>query len=411
MKILHLQYATTNSGNYTKTLHDLMRSHGIDSKILSLHRSKDLKDDSIHGIKGKYSKVKSEIDIKIQAFLNRNINFAYGGFTFPLLGTNISNHPLVQESDIIYIHWALGGFLNVEGWEFLAQTGKPIVFILHDLFTFTGGCHYTFGCTKFKTECSQCQILQKSELIDRAKILFNKKINIFKNYENIYFITPSIWMKNQAESSAMLKSKSIFQIYNSVSKNFIKLKNRPYKEILEIENKTKIIGFGANFVNSPYKGFKYLLEALKYLGRKVDDTTKYEILVFGSDLSEEVIKQIPFKVHYTGYLSSEVKICEAYNSMDVFVVSSVEDNLPTTVLESLKCGTPVVGFDTGGIPEMIGHQKNGYLAKKFDTEDLANGIISCLEKKLIGSLNNSFSNVKILENHLEVFDKILKKAQ
>ncbi|MCH7410832.1 glycosyltransferase [Belliella sp. DSM 111904] len=411
MKVLHLQYATTKSGNYTKTLHDLMRSNGIDSKILSLHRSKDLEDDNIHGVSGKLPKIKSEIDIKIQAFLNRQINFDLGGFTFPILGTDVSKHPMTIESDVIYIHWALGGFLSIESWFSLAKTGKPIVFVLHDLFTFTGGCHYTFGCDKFKTACSQCQILQKSEPIDRAKKLFKKKMKFFKSFDNIYFISPSVWMKRQAESASLLEGKSIFQIYNSVSRSFKKLKNQPFRTKNLIKNETKVIGFGANYVNSPYKGFRYLLEALKIIGKNVEDTSKYEVLVFGGDLSKEILKQIPFRVHYTGYLSTEHEICEAYNSMDVFVVSSLEDNLPTTVLESLKCETPVVGFETGGVPEMIIHEKNGYLAKKFDSHDLANCIISCLESGISGSLNRKFSDSEIIENHQEVFEKIFQVAR
>jgi glycosyltransferase involved in cell wall biosynthesis len=405
MKVLHLQYYSTSSGNYTKTLHDLMKEHGIDSSVLSLIINFTPDDNKIESL-GKHQAFYSGLEYKLQNYLNRNNNTQFGGFTFPFFGADIRGHHLVKEADVIYVHWVLYGFLNTQRLMQLARIGKPLVFVLHDMWFLTGGCHYSFACEKFKSACHNCQILPPPKLIDRASLGFKKKSKFYNTFKNISFIAPSVWMKENADNSTLLKGKRIYQVYNSVSKKFQKLQTNSFREENNIDEGKKIIGFGANYINSPYKGFAFLLAALKILG-KMDETENMEILVFGSNLSETIINEIPFKVHYTGYLNTEEAICKAYNAMDVFVVSSIADNLPTTVLESLTCGTPVVGFKTGGIPEMVVHKKNGYLAEKNDVTDLCNGIKYCVENKIQGYLSNDFSAEEIMNSHFSILKEVI----
>ncbi|MFD2035776.1 glycosyltransferase [Belliella marina] len=403
MKIVHLQYGSSSSGNYTITLHDLMKRNGIDSSVLSLFSTFTPDDFAIQKL-GKFPNLKSSLDHKIQAKLNRENNKEFGNFSYPILGTDVSSHQLISTADIIYVHWVLGGYLNINSLIKLAQLGKPLIFVLHDMWTFTGGCHYSFECEKFKGTCGNCQVLPENKEKDRSKKLFLKKQKLFQKYNNLYFVAPSRWMEQNAKSASLLKNKNIWQIFNSVSSNFKQLPKRPDK-FIKPDKTRKIIGFGANYINSPYKGFQYLLKALQILG-ELNISIDFEILVFGSNLSEEIIKEIPFKVHYTGYLTSEKEICAAYNSMDVFVVSSIADNLPTTILESLRCEVPVVGFETGGIPEMIEHKRNGYLAKFKSSEDLADGIIFCLKNEVRGKLKPEFEDEQVIAKHFRLFEAI-----
>lgn len=403
MKVIHLQYGSSSSGNYTITLHDLMTANGINSSVLSLF-SNFIPDDKEIRWLGKVPNIKSRIDHKIQKFLNRDNHSELGAFSYPILGTDISSHHSVEQADVIYVHWILNGFLSIESLIKLAKLGKPMVFVLHDMWTFTGGCHYSFDCRKYTNNCGNCPILKEDKEKDRSFYLFQEKKILFNDFNNIYFITPSIWMKNNALEASLLKGKTIQHIYNPVSEKFYPKAEIEGKYITKSKTK-KIIGFGANYIDSPYKGFKFLFEALKLLALK-DQNHSFEILVFGGNLSEEIIQKIPFKVNYTGFLKTEEDICEAYNSMDVFVISSLADNLPTTVLESLKCGVPVVGFQTGGIPEMIDHLHNGYLAADFSAEELANGIIYCIENNLKGFLKEEFDSARIFQQHRAFLNEI-----
>ncbi|GAB2628038.1 glycosyltransferase [Belliella aquatica] len=405
MNVIHLQYGSSASGNYTITLHDLMTANGINSSVLSLFSNFTPKDKEIRWL-GKFPNYKAGIDHKVQKFLNRDNRSELGDFSYPILGTDISSHESVNKADVIYVHWVLNGFLNIESLMKLAKLGKPMVFVLHDMWTFTSGCHYSFDCRKYTKNCGNCPILNKDLEKDRSFYLFQEKRNLFNDFKNIYFISPSIWMKNNALEATLLKGKLIQQIYNPVSESFY-----PKAEILgkyiSKSNDKKIIGFGANYINSPYKGFKYMLEAIKIIA-KTGHINDYEILVFGGNLSEEIIQEIAFKVSYTSFLTSEEDICEAYNSMDVFVIPSLADNLPTTVLESLKCGVPVVGFQTGGIPEMINHLENGFLAEKFNSQELADGIVYCLENDVKGYLTEKFDSSSIFEAHKSFLNQIIE---
>ena len=404
MNVLHLQYGSSASGNYTITLHDLMCANGIDSHVLSLCTTFKPTDRKIEWL-GRVPNLKSNIDFKIQNFLNRNNNSKFGGFSYPILGTDISQHKLVIQADVIYVHWVLNGFLNINSLIKVAKLGKPMVFVLHDMWTFTGGCHHSFDCDKFISVCSSCQILPKSKIFDRSSHLFRKKLKFFQSFTNFKFVAPSIWMKDKAESSKILEGKSINYIPNSVSPKFYQSKKSEARGKYGLVPGRKVIGFGANYVNSPYKGFELLLRALQCLG-DTSDISSYQILVFGMLPNEGFFDFLPIDVFPTGYLKDEDSIRMAYCAMDVFVIPSVAESGPITAIESQKCGVPVVSFKVGGLPQMIDHKENGYLASGFDSKDLAKGIVYCLENNLGGYLKPDFESTSIFAKHLEMLNQM-----
>jgi glycosyltransferase involved in cell wall biosynthesis len=407
MKVLHLQYGSSSSGNYTITLHELMLANGINSSVLSLFSNFIPKDPSIKWL-GKIPNFKAGIDFKIQKYLNRKNHVEYGDFSYPIFGTDISNHVSVSSADVIYVHWILNGFLNLKSLSRLAELGKPMVFVLHDMWTFTGGCHHSFSCEKFTASCGNCPVLDGQKEKDRSYKLFKRKEKFFLNKPLLYFVAPSEWMLDRAKASNLLKGKDIRNIFNSVSEHIKEKKERSGK-FIPIGYSKRIIGFGANDLMSPYKGFTFLLEALQILNR-TEGLEGCEVLVFGGNVPMNVTQAIPFKVNFTGFLTSEHDINEAFNSMDVFIIPSLADNLPTTVLESLKCGVPVVGFQTGGIPEIIDHLKNGYLVPKYDAQGLAEGILYCLNSKIRGYLKSEFASSTIIQGHKSLLRQILSKA-
>jgi len=133
---------------------------------------------------------------------------------------------------------------------------------------------------------------------------------------------------------------------------------------------------------------------------------RFSILIFGSGYNKQIEDSMPFKIRFMGFLKDEYSTSLVYNAADVFITPSLADNLPTTVLESLSCGTPVVGFDVGGIPDMIKHKWNGYLAKYGDAEDISNGIRFCLQNNIKGQLLPDFEKGTIIKKHLELMNTI-----
>ncbi len=407
IKVVQVQSSSTSAGGAALKLHDALLDADIDSTVLTLHP--DVNDtDKIHPA-GKFPELLYKLDDKLHLFITRNCIKEFGLFSYPLIGTDISKIKLIREADIIYIHWVQGGFLTLAGYRKLAKLGKPVIIFMHDMWTITGGCHYSFLCEKYKSHCYDCQVFPKHKDRDLSYIEFNKKLKLYSGFENFYFVSPSRWLYKCAEESFLLKSRPLFHIPNITDIQIFKpFDKKVAKSIFQINEENYTIAFGAVSVDSPYKGWEYLKKALDIL-KNISFSKKISILIFGKGFNSQIAREIPFETKFTGFLRDKYSLAMVYNAADVFVTPSLADNLPTTVLESQACGVAVVGFDTGGIPEMINHKKNGYIAKYRDAEDLATGIKYCLENKVRGQLLPEFDKKLIVAKHISLINS-LKQA-
>ena len=212
--------------------------------------------------------------------------------------------------------------------------------------------------------------------------MWEKKNKYFKNL-NLTIVTCSTWLAQCAKDSSLFKDLRIEVIPNSVNVNAFKPINKEIaRDILNLPQNKYLILFGAiNATSNKRKGFYYLNEAL---GKIKSDYPQIkddlELLVFGASYSEDINK-LSIKTNFLGRLNDNYSLALYYNAADIFVAPSLEDNLPNTIIESLSCSTPVVGFKTGGIPNMIDHKQNGYLAEHKSVDDLAQGIYWMLEDK------------------------------
>ena len=322
---------------------------------------------------------------------------ARGRFSFPFWGIDISNEHLIKEADIIHLHWINQGFFSVKTFRKLSELNKPIVWTLHDMWAFTGGCHYSDGCEKFISECENCPLLTFSSENDFSNKIFDDKVLIYKNL-NINIVTCSKWMAKEAKRSYLFQNKKIVAIPNSIDSDIYKPVDKNIaREKLNLPNDKILILFGTMNLNETRKGFVFLKEALQTITTNNPELKeKIELFVFGSSNTKD-LNDINLKANFLGRISNTEKLIYCYNAADVFVAPSIEDNLPNTVMESLSCGIPVVAFNIGGMPDMIEHKVNGYLAEPQNKISLAKGIIWVIEnnEKEILSLN---ARKKVTEN-------------
>jgi glycosyltransferase involved in cell wall biosynthesis len=372
--------------------------------MLSL--TSDIEDSPFIKYLNKKAQFISFLNSKIEGRVTKDKIKEFGLFSYPILGSDLSKLSQVIEADIIYLHWAIGGLLTLGGIEKLLKLGKPVVMFMHDMWSITGGCHYSFDCEKFKVHCHNCQNFPPNKKIDLSFIEFNKKAKLFNKYENIYFISPSTWLYNQAKSSLLTARKPIYYISNVLNKRlFQPINKRECRKLLDIDPLAITIAFGAASIDNPYKGWKYLQEALTIF-KHHNGNKNILILIFGGVYNKKIADNIHFPIKFLGRLRDDYSTALAYNAANVFVAPSLADNLPTTVMESLACGTPVTGFDVGGIPNMIQHKQNGYLAKYKDSKDLADGIIYCIENNILGSIEATFNEDQIIDKHLALFKEL-----
>ncbi|MBD2753115.1 glycosyltransferase family 4 protein [Spirosoma validum] len=331
-------------------------------------------------------------------------------------GANLDFHPAIQQADVLHLHWINFGFLSLDGLRSLFDLGKPIVWTLHDQWAFTGGCHYSRGCDHFLTHCHHCPYLKKPDEKDLSYRVFKQKEAIFKKAK-VHFTPPSHWLTNEAKRSTLLRDFPFTVIPYAIDQHaFCPIDRTEANAQLDLPNTDQPrLLFGSANVTDTRKGFRYFAEALVLLNQQHPDLTP-EILIFGKGRSY-LFNELPYPVRHLGILTTEDDIVAAYNATDVMVVPSLEDNLPNTVIEALACGTPVVGFRTGGIPEMIDHQQNGYLADAGSAQELADGLAFVLTHQNPESLRQNarqsaesrFSEDVVARQHIELYQKLMSE--
>jgi glycosyltransferase involved in cell wall biosynthesis len=409
LKVVHVNTSDINGGAAIAAhrLHKALSRRNIDSQMLVIKKASDEK-----GVKAaRDNKFEKHILSKARVLLRKVILSKYGNrrdiiFSPAKFGLDITKNIIIQEADIIHLHWVVDGFLSLNSLDQLFSLNKKIVWTLHDMWAFTGGCHYSGTCDKFTNNCGNCPILNSKKENDLSRKIFEEKSKVYKD-RDINIITCSEWLGECAEKSKLLKNKKIKTIPNVLDENVFKhIDQNTVRDILNLDKNKKYILFGAmNSTSDSRKGWDYLKKSLQIINERYTDIKdNLELLVFGSSYLEDVDK-LPFNVKFLGRFSDEIALSLIYNSADLFVAPSLEDNLPNTVLESLHCGTPVVAFDIGGMPDMIEHKENGYLSKFKNHEDLAEGIVWSLNNLDTVKINEEYFNKdRIINDILNVYE-------
>ena len=292
-------------------------------------------------------------------------------------GTDITALDAFREADVIHLHWTNQGFLSLKNLERIFASGKPVVMTLHDQWYFTGICHYSSNCCKYKSQCEQCPML-KGPGQDLAKRVFDRKRAIYEG-RNVTFVGCSRWMADLARQSALTQGHTVTNIPNAIDTTvFAPMDQQEARRQHGLPLDKKLLLFGAQRITDPRKGFDFLVEACEHISMHHPTLPgQLEVVVLGGD-AQSVKESFPLPVHTVNYLSDESDIAALYNAVDLFVTPSLQDNLPNTIVEAMACGTPCVGFNVGGIPEMINHKQDGYVADYCDSIDFAQGIAWCL---------------------------------
>lgn len=290
-------------------------------------------------------------------------------FSTSLIGRNLTKNKSILEADIIHIHWTNNAFLSLHQLKKIVELDKPIVWTMHDMWVFTGGCHYSRGCEEFKRNCEKCIYLKKDRIsIDQHSF----KEEIFKN-KNLNLVGCSKWITDLAKESSIGNDKNILSIPNPINGN--KFKHAILDKNENLSSKTILLFTSAN-LNDPRKGLEILLQALKNQKNK----TIHLILVGKSKTTLNIPEHCSYEM--IGFINNESELIKIYNKADFFICPSSEDNLPNTIMESLACGTPVLSFDIGGISDLIQHKENGFLVKHYGN----------LQQNLVGALDWAVEN-------------------
>lgn len=389
---------TTDQGgaaNACIRLHLGLLNEGYDSKLLVLYKSRKIpevyefdKDDKSFTT---FQRLKKKHQLKSFNKCLSTLERGVGIYSPPMSLYDIRSHELYDWADVINLHW-VSNFIDIP--TFFNKNSKPVVWTLHDMFPFTSGYHYIEGFP-----ISHFDNLNE-------KYLKIKKKALAKNNASIVITAPSKWLLEISKKSDLFYSYEHRAIPNSINEN----KFKPYdkeeaKKMLNLSLDEKIILFVADKVKSKRKGLSILLESLIHIKEEIT------IMVLGDTTHIEINSA---HVKKLGFISNEKELAVIYSAADLYVIPSIEDNLPNTVLESIFCGTPVVGFKTGGIVEMIEENVNGILCPDTNSKALSTSIEKALsmdfDRSLISNkaIEKFGTNVQI-EQFIMLFSEILDK--
>lgn len=418
LKVVHLNTYDGNggAGRACLRLSDALNANGIDSEVLVYYKfgqNSKIKNLS----KGLFAKMKAIFNIMAERYFARLfVKAVKTPFSLQWFGKSLIHNKTLKEADIIHLHWINHGFLSPKFLAELDLLDKPIVWTFHDSNAFTGGCHVRYSCENFHQQCGNCPLLRSSGKDDISHKNWLRKQKAYSEL-NFHIVAPSNWMAKSVKESSLLGMRNLNVIPNTIEIAIFK----PYvkseaKKILKIAANHFVImsGFMPS-KNDKHKGTQYLIAALNELSSRPEiPNEQIELVIFGNK-DEKNMPNFPFKTTFLGTINKDEHLAKCYAAADVFVLPSLEDNLPNTVMESLSCATPVVAFKTGGIPDMVKHLQNGYLAKYENATDLADGIEwlflhedkEIIQKEARRTILNHFAPAVIATKHEELYLDLL----
>jgi glycosyltransferase involved in cell wall biosynthesis len=309
------------------------------------------------------------------------------------------DHPLLKWADVVHLHWCAGFW----SWSnFRSLKGRRVFWTLHDLNPATGGCHYPGGCQQYIGGCSRCPQLEgtRNQRIVRRLHRIKKRALKSPSSGSLAVISPSKWIESHARRSLLFRDAKHYVVPNCLDPAIFRPLEKEYcRDVMNIPQGRKVALFAAQYLGNHRKGMDILLAAIRLLSEDKKITVYAAGLVSG---------KLPEGIISLGNIGDERLMAIAYNAADVFLLPSREDNLPNTVVESQLCGTPVVAFATGGIPEMIEEGSNGCLADVLSPASFAQSIRRSIEIRwdrvaISNAARSRYAQDRIAELHLSLY--------
>jgi len=409
LKVVHISASDRVGGAAVAAfrLHESLRQQGIDSHMLVLRKVSH--DAHVHRLALRMSRW-GRAQRRLGAWRHRrrlagnprepgSVHWSLNSFRYPIAG-------IINDfaADVVNLHWVGDNFLPLSE---LTKIRAPIVWTLHDMWAFTGGCHLARSCEGFMQSCGHCPQLVRSAEGDISRQLLRKKQRLWAGMP-LTIACPSQWLADCARRSSTLQSQRIEVLGNPAPSQRYKALDRALaRQAFNLPSEQRLLLFGAvGGTSDQHKGFHLLRQALE--GMPADGGL--QLLIFGGSGNEAL--DLPLPARQTGHLHDEQSLSLLYAACDVYILPSLQENLPNVLLEALTCGTPCVAFDGSGVPDIIQHKRNGYLARLGDVADLQRGIEWTLAQSwdrqaLRADIIRRYGEARIAQQYIELYRSLL----
>ena len=353
-----------------RRLHEALLSQGADCDLLVSEAQSD--SPRTHSAYNAWGKVQATVRRYIDRVPLNRYPRKPGLFSTNWLGSSIHRAVDHFAPDIAHLHWCQSSFVPTST---LPHLDYPLVWTFHDMWAFTGGCHYTDGCDHYLQECGRCPILRSNNPGDLSRWLWRQKRRAYRRLpKSLHVVCPSHWLAELARRAPLLEGVPVHVIPNPISaQTFRPIDKKTARRLLGLPEKGHLLLMGATSAGDRRKGFDLLDDALRQYAA-LQGVEPLGLVTLGTGNSAVVSQTKGLTNWNIGFLQDEISLSALYNAVDVVAVPSREENLSNMLSEALCCGTPCLAFAIGGNGDLIHHQANGYLAQAADTADMAAGL-------------------------------------
>ncbi|MCM1293082.1 MAG: glycosyltransferase [Bacteroides sp.] len=396
----------------TRRLVQALNGEGIDARMLVFYRLSD--DKCVEGVKVNRLRRGWE-------FMTERLRIAMSnGFSRENLfkvsiantGLPVSKHPLVRDADVVVLSWINQGFVSLREIEKIGRMGKPIVWVMHDMWNLTGICHHALDCRAYKKECGHCQFLTGNGDNDLSHKVWRRKKHLYDNVP-ITFVAVSSWLAKCCRESGLMCDRDLRVIPNAFPiKSFY---TSPQLELPKLPSNTEIILMGAARLDDSIKGLDIAIDSLNHLFDNHPEVARRATAVFfGSIRDRSIFDNLRFPHVVLGPITDDRILRDIYARTSVVISTSHYETLPGTLIEGQAAGALPVTFGRGGQADIVDHKVNGYIARYKDIDDFADGIIWALNantdrNRLHDQVGERFSSHAVACKFIELFEELAKK--
>lgn len=357
-----------------------------------------------------YYKFALVTEIFVQVFISRFTGLE--GVGSYISTKRLTKYIRSQDIDLVHLHNLHGYYLNFKMLiDYLKDFEIPVVWTLHDCWPFTGSCAYFMDCSKYKTGCGSCPYKTNypKNYVDSSEKIWSTKKALFGSGWQPVLVTPSKWLKEKVKGS-FLNIHRVEVIPNGIDTEIFRpVEKEKARALIGLPQHKKVLLYVAMDVKDERKGVKYFLEAI----HKLSSLKDVIVITVGKEYGYRFDNSIDFREY--GYIKNKEELSHMYSAADVFCITALDDNFPTTVLEAMACGTPVVGFDVGGISEQV-TPDCGIVVTPKDSDRLAEAVTDLLinegKRALLGKncrqrVEANYSKKLMLDRYINLYRELL----